>query len=89
MLAQTLPLAGTPFTLTYLSSRVVGSKRGQQLTIPATGASVSSTLVGGLVDVQIAGQRHRFPVAPTAAEVVDFSWDGHDVAGRPLHGWQR
>jgi YD repeat-containing protein len=89
VLAQSLPLAGTPYTLNYRSSRVLGDRRGQQLAIPATGTSVSSTLVAARVDVQVAGQRHTFSVPPSPSSVVNFEWDGLDAAGRSLHGWQR
>lgn len=89
VLAQSLPLAGTPFTLTYRSDRVLGDKRGQTISINAMGSSVGSAVLGGLVDVRIAGQRHVFPVTPTAGGHVDFTWDGTDAAGRPLNGWER
>jgi YD repeat-containing protein len=89
VLSQSLPLAGTPFTLTYRSDRVVGDKRGQKLSIDATGPSVGGGVLGGLVDVRIAGQRHVFSVPPQAPGLVDFSWDGRDAAGRLLNGWQR
>jgi YD repeat-containing protein len=88
-LAQSLPLAGTPYTLHYRSSRVLGDHRGQQVAIPATGTAVGSALLGSLVDVQIAGQRQVFSVPPTASSVINFGWDGRDAAGRTLHGWQR
>jgi YD repeat-containing protein len=89
VLAQSLPLSGTPFTLHYRSSRVLGDHRGQQLAIPATGTSVGSTLIASRVDVQVAGQRHAVDAPPTPLSVIDFEWDGRDAAGRTLHGWQR
>lgn len=89
VLAHSLPVAGTPYTLNYRSNRVLGSKVGQQLAIPATGTSVSSTQLGALVDVQIAGQRHTFSLPPAPSALVSFEWDGLDAAGRSLHGWQR
>ncbi|HTV23630.1 MAG TPA: hypothetical protein VMG12_33300, partial [Polyangiaceae bacterium] len=89
VLAQSVPLAGTPYTLNYRSNRVLGSKRGQQVAIPATGTGVSNTLVAARVDVQVAGQRHTFSLAPSPSATVNFQWDGLDAAGRELHGWQR
>lgn len=89
VLAQSIPLLGTPFTLHYRSSRVLGDHRGQQVAIPATGTSVQSTLLASRVDVQIAGQRHTFAAPTTPSSVVNFGWDGRDAAGRTLHGWQR
>lgn len=89
VLSESIPLAGTPFTLEYHSNRVLGDRRGRQLSIPAMGTSVSSGLSGGLVDVQIAGQRQRFSVSATPSAAVPFEWDGTDAAGRPVHGWQR
>jgi YD repeat-containing protein len=89
VLSESIPLAGTPFTLEYHSDRVLGDRRGRQLSIPAMGTSVSSGISGGLVDVQIAGQRQLFSVSPTPSAAVPFEWDGTDVAGRKVHGWQR
>jgi YD repeat-containing protein len=89
VLAQSLPLAGTPFTLEYRSNRVLGSKLGRQIAIPAVGTTVSTTLLGSIVDVRVAGQRHTFSLPATASTVESFSWDGLDVSGRALHGWQR
>ena len=89
VLAQSIPLAGTPFTLQYHSNRVLGDRRGRQLDIPAMGTSVSNGLSGGFVQVEIAGQRHEFSVLPTPSAKVAFEWDGEDIAGRPMHGWQR
>jgi YD repeat-containing protein len=89
VLAQSLPLSGTPFTLHYRSSRVLGDHRGQELAIPATGTSVGSTLIASRVDVQVAGQRYAFAAPPTPLSVIAFGWDGRDAAGRTLHGWQR
>ncbi len=89
VLSQRLPLVGTPFTLTYRSDRVLGDKRGQKLSIDATGPSVGNGVLGGLVDMRIAGQRHIFSVPPAAPGGVDFTWDGKDAAGRLLNGWQR
>jgi YD repeat-containing protein len=89
VLAQALPLAGTPFTLHYRSNRVLGDRRGQQITIPATGTAVGSALVASLLDVRIAGQRHFVTLPPAASSAFNFGWDGNDAAGRTLHGWQR
>jgi len=89
VLAQSVGVAGTPYSLNYRSNRVLGSKLGQQLAIPATGTSVSSALIASRVEVQIAGQHHTFSVPPDPSAVVPFEWDGLDALGRSLHGWQR
>jgi YD repeat-containing protein len=89
VLAQALDVAGTPFTLHYRSDRVLGFKPGQTLNIPATGASVSDSLLGSVVEVQIGGQKHTFALGTEPALTATFSWDGLDGEGRALHGWHR
>ena len=89
VLAQSLPLAGTPFTLEYRSNRVLGDRRGRTIHIPVMGASLSDTVLGGLVDVHVAGQRETFSILPEPSAAIDYTWDGEDIAGRLLHGWQR
>jgi YD repeat-containing protein len=89
VLAQTLDVAGTPFTLHYRSDRVLGFRAGQTLDIPATGANISDSLLGSVVEVQIGGQKHTFTLGAEPATNVTFSWDGRDGEGRALHGWQR
>lgn len=89
VLAQSLEVAGTPFTLHYRSDRVLGFKPGQTLDIPATGHSISDTLLGSVVEVQIAGQKHTFTLGAEPSLLARFAWDGRDGEGRAVHGWHR
>jgi YD repeat-containing protein len=86
VLASSLPIAGTGFTLHYRSDRVPGYKVAQILDIPTTGPSSSSTYLGGLIEIQVAGQRHDFTLDAGAAQLTRFVWDGRDGEGRHVHG---
>ncbi len=88
LLGERLPLAGTPFSLSYRSDRVRGSSSQRTLTIPVTGASVSNTSSGELVEVLVAGQRHVFELPPLPNQSLTFTWDGLDAEQRPVQGRQ-
>ncbi len=86
VLAASLPVSGTPFTLRYRSDRVPGYRLGQIIDVPTTGTSASSTLLGSVVDIQVAGQRRAFTSGPSAGQLTRFIWDGTDGEGRAVQG---
>jgi YD repeat-containing protein len=89
VLSASLPLAGTATTLRYRSDRVSGYRLGQIIDIPSVGASMSNSLLGSIVDIQVGGQRHAFTLGASPAQSTRFVWDGQDAEGRPLQGEQR
>ncbi|MDD3519346.1 MAG: Ig-like domain-containing protein, partial [Chromatiales bacterium] len=88
VLGETLPIAGTPFTLNYRSNRVPGRRAAYTLDIPLSGTTVPDSLKRIELEVTIAGQVHRqiFPAAPN--QQMTFVWDGRDAYGREVKGRQ-
>jgi RHS repeat-associated protein len=87
-LGERVPVAGTPFTLNYRSSRVPGGVAGRVLDIPVTGSSLPPSLTAVRLEVEIAGKiiTQSFPLTPNLS--YQFSWDGTDVYGRKVYGLQ-
>ncbi len=89
-LGETLPIAGTNFTLNYRSSRTEGQKVARTLVIPISGDDEVNGYRALIVEIQVAGRQFikRFePGAP--AHDYHFTWDGKDAFGRTLQGEQR
>ncbi|MFZ5723956.1 MAG: RHS repeat-associated core domain-containing protein [Pseudomonadota bacterium] len=86
-LGETLPVAGTPFTLNYRSNRVPGSK-GYALNIPLSGATIPSVLKRIDLEVIVAGRKFTQSFAAATNLSHRFEWDGLDAYGRPLQGTQ-
>jgi RHS repeat-associated protein len=87
ILGESLPVAGTPYHLSYRSNRAPGG--GQyQVTIPISGPSVGSTTKRFDLELRIAGRffQQSFPAAPNQNYL--FTWDGLDAYGRRLQGRQ-
>jgi len=88
LLAEHLPLSGTELSLSYQSDRVPAAATQRSLDIPVTGPSVSSTLAGEVVEIQVAGQRHVFDFPAQPNQSLSFTWDGLDGEQRPVQGRQ-
>ena len=88
VLGESIPVVGTPFTLNYFSDRVPGFRRPNQLTIPATGAVVPTSIKRVEVEIQVGGKRIIMPVLALPNQTVSFDWDGRDAFDRPLQGAQ-
>jgi RHS repeat-associated protein len=84
-LGESIPIAGTPYSLHYQSERAPGFGRNS-VTIPLTGSSVPASLQTVELTITIAGQREtqRFAAAPNLSHT--FVWDGLDGMGRPVVG---
>jgi hypothetical protein len=87
VLGESLPITGTPFSLNYRSSRVPGRKSNQML-ISVSGATLSASLEGIDLVVEIGGKHIEQRLAQTPNKKVLFEWDGIDGYGRPLLGAQ-
>ena len=86
-LGETMPVAGTPFTLHYRSARTRGGpNRG--LSVDVTGADPPANLVGGLLLVSVAGRTLTAVTGPDPNSVAEIQWDGLDAFGRPVQGPQ-
>ncbi|HEX2058445.1 MAG TPA: RHS repeat-associated core domain-containing protein [Actinomycetota bacterium] len=87
-LGESIPLAGTPFHLSYDTSLVPGYEAGRSLRIPLTNGDLPELLKAVTLDVTVAGRResHTFPAQPNLSHV--FVWNGRDAYGRRVYGSQ-
>lgn len=90
-LGEELPLAGLPFHLCYRSNRMPAFTRAQE--IPIWDDTVSPSLQGILVELEVAGQTHTFHfekdtfgIDPPFPASLTFTWDGKDAYGRAVQG---
>ena len=87
-LSESLPVAGTPFSLNYHSSRVSGRLANRTLTIPLTKSVLPPNLVGVNLTTTIAGQTISQEFPATANQTTTFTWNGNDAFGVSLQGPQ-
>ncbi len=87
-LSETLPVAGTPFSLTYRSERVPGRNAAQRLDIPLSGATLPGPVKRIEQSVSIAGRTFSQSFAPGTNLSTSFQWDGVDAYSRPVTGRQ-
>lgn len=85
-LAESLPIAGTPFSLRYRSDRVPGRRSRNRLEIPLSGPSVPASLRRIELQVSAGGQLTvlSFPAQPNQKHT--YVWDGRDAYGREVQG---
>lgn len=92
ILGESLPVTGTPFSLSYTSDRVPGRSIARTLRIPIRAGDVSPAPQQIVVRVSVAGQewQQTFDYASTTpGQTATFTWDGRDIYGRALQGQQR
>lgn len=58
ILGERIDITGTPFSLHYQSDRVDGRKAAYTLDIPLSGASVPNSLIGIVLDINVAGRKY-------------------------------
>jgi len=87
-LGEEIPVVGTGMALNYRSDRTRGRRASYRIDIPVTGATVPASLLNATVQVQVAGQEHRYTFGPGAAQNLSFEWDGKDGYGRTVTGGQ-
>jgi RHS repeat-associated protein len=83
-LRESIPIAGTPYTLEYASSR--NALTQYSTTIPLTGASVPASLQRVDLTISVAGQLTRVSLPPQANQSYTYTWDGKDGFGRAVAG---
>ena len=89
VLGESIPIPGTPYSLTYSSDRVPGRRTGYSVTVPLTGATVPEQLTGIELEIAVAGQEHVLHFDPAPDLRHTFAWDGRDGWGRELQGRQK
>jgi YD repeat-containing protein len=87
-LGESLPIAGTPFSLNYRSNRVTGYLSSAKVRIPLSGASLIGAVQRIDLDVAVAGRSFHQEFAPAPNLETTFEWDGKDAYGRSVEGGQ-
>lgn len=85
---ERVPIAGTPFSLTYDSSRAAGYRAANRLRIPVSGPVLPASVQAITLEVSIAGRSFTQEFAPAPNLVAEFEWDGRDAYGREVRGAQ-
>ncbi len=88
VLAEQLPVSGTPFSLNYTSARQEGYGASRTINIPLTGKIIPASLISVTVTINIAGRQFEHDAALLPNQVYRFVWDGKDAYGRTLYGQQ-
>jgi YD repeat-containing protein len=83
VLGEEIDVTGTPFSLNYRSDRVAGFRATRVIDVGVLGASVSPSLLGAEVRVQVAGRDTMVRFDPTPGQRFHYEWDGRDAYGRP------
>jgi RHS repeat-associated protein len=88
VLGESLPIAGTPFSLVYQSDRVRGRTASFELEIPLTGDQLADSVRSIELKVELAGRQFTQSFPATQNLSYTFIWDGKDAYERLLHGTQ-
>lgn len=84
-LGESVPIAGTPFSLNYKSSRTRGaSPLSTRITL--SGGTLPASVKRIEVEVSVAGRQFKRSFPPSPNQFYDFVWDGLDAYGRPALG---
>ncbi len=83
---ETIPVAGTPFSLRYRSDRQPGYLPTRTIELPVTGAEVPGPLKRVEVSVDVAGRHFARSYPPRPDQRFRLVWDGRDGWGRPVTG---
>jgi len=82
-----LPIAGTPFDLTYRSANTAARQKAH-IHIPLTGESIPQSLEKVLLEISVSGRKTALEFSPAARASYDFIWDSRDSYGRTVNGPQ-
>ncbi len=85
VLGESIPIAGTPFSLHYRSNRQAGwdDKTYQVL---LSGSEVPASLSAIQLELEVAGRKFSKSFPPDPNQTYAFQWDGLDAYGRPVQG---
>ncbi len=83
---EAIPIAGTPYRLSYRSDRVPGYRGTKEIRVPLTGATVSPGVEKVYLGLRIAGRTYQYEFAPAPNLTYTFDWDGRDAFGREVFG---
>ncbi|HOU91499.1 MAG TPA: hypothetical protein PLU22_10675, partial [Polyangiaceae bacterium] len=83
---EAIPIAGTPYRLSYRSDRVPGYRGTTEIRVPLTGATLSTGVEKVYLGLRIAGRTYQYEFAPAPNLTYTFDWDGRDAFGREVFG---
>ncbi len=86
VLGEKSAIAGTPYELSYRSSRTPGYKSSNTVEITLSGSSIPSGLTRILLETYVAGRRETASFAAAANRKTTVTFDGLDAYGRPVQG---
>jgi hypothetical protein len=81
-LGESLPIAGTPYSLTYSSAALRAYRTS--IDIPLTDSVLPPDLLNATIYIGIAGQWRTVRLQPEPSLSYHFEWDGRDLAGRRI-----
>lgn len=81
---EDIPIPGTDMTLHYASDRVEGYKT--VISVPASGATVPTSLKAIIVRVKVAGRLFENRLSPLPNQIAEFVWDRRDQLGKMVMG---
>jgi RHS repeat-associated protein len=88
ILGETVPVAGTPYTLNYRSDRVPDRIAERAPDISLSGATLPASLQGIKLEIEVSGRQFSYSFGPQPNLSYTFMWDGKDSYGRVLQGSQ-
>jgi YD repeat-containing protein len=88
ILHESIPIAGTSYSLTYSSDRVAGYAAENRILIPLSAATLPPGVIEIDLEVDVAGQQFTASFPPSTNLNTTFDWDGNDFLGRPIQGVQ-
>jgi RHS repeat-associated protein len=86
VLGETIPIAGTPYSLNYESDRQLG--RQATLQIALSGATLPGPVSSIEMEIDVAGRKITQSFPPQPNQTYTFVWDRKDIEGRILQGAQ-
>jgi RHS repeat-associated protein len=86
VLGESIPIAGTAFSLNYRSDRAPGRRDAMGFEILILPDPLPEYLEEVTVEVTIAGQRHVTEPVLSPGQFYSFTWDGKDAYGRTVEG---
>ena len=85
-LGESLPIAGTPFTLNYNSTRVLGRTASRAMHIVLSDDNLAPSTKRIELTVSVAGVESKLTFPPAKNQTYDYQWDQRDVYGREIQG---
>ncbi len=85
-LGERIPIAGTPYFLSYRSDSSPGRTAAYKVSVAATHSAIPASLQNVQVEWTVAGVTHNSTLPSTSDQSTAMTWDGRDVYGRILIG---